>query len=1064
MTLHDWLRPHWSKCITLAIGWLGAAVALQAQNAATGTVQGRVFNPTSKSYVRNAEVRLEGTGQVAYTENDGSFQFLNVPTGEHSITVSYTGYNPAKETFTVGAGQTAVREINLTSTAESSTTTKDGVVQLQAFTVSSEREGNAKAIQAQRRDMNIITSVSSDIFGDVADGNVGEFLKYLPGVDLDYVESEPRGPRLNGQDGQYVGVSFDGMRTASADANRGGGAASRATSFEGFSITSIESIEINRTASAENDADSPAGTINMKTKRAFDRKGRLYSYNFSASLNSEEFTLRKTDGPRDKQDHKWKPNWILGYDESFFNQRFGVHLGWSRSYSYTEQITESLGYNRTALSFDPRPLVIRQLDFKDGPKFIGKDSLLATADWKVTSRLVLSLNMTYSYYEGEFWNRNFTFVAANDNANATVANGRASIGGDGVTTIIADRVTTSTATGKGNTVAALNNGGGGASKLQYVRQFAPRFEYKLGSLVVDGAIALSKAKNNYESLERGFSKDEGGSDASSFIATRSGPRAWEWTIRQTSGADWFDLHSFTGGTRVTNDDRTWNTEKWTGTLNARYVVPFMERFPTILKFGGKWDEESRKNHDHGAVSNWSYFGPGGNTVRINPTLGTWENASTSGNWANVGPQYISPNPFEMGTTNTFAGGGIYNIKGQLGMAPRPSRNEMSNLYHEHPELFVNVTTPENFFTSYINNERNFRQTITAGYSQLDIRLTPKLQFRTGLRMEQTKNALTEYDPLTRAQVAAAGYAVNAPGTNNGRAVTIPGLQYQYMSQPRVTRYSQYHNWFPSALVKYQILPNFEWQAGINKGIGRPAIDDLTGLWTVNESNQTVTAPNPNLQPEKHQNMQSRLAYYFGGRSPGQVSIAASRNEATNFVTAQTYSADEFGVEDPDFAAYRFVTKRNNDSLTRTKSMSLAYSQTLGFLPGEYLRGLNIGGTYDRVYTSSNVRRLNVAPHRVTGRVGYAYRRFNGSVGVIWIDDKPNDATYGRFFGSFTKFDLTLNFTLTRYASLYVQGRNITNVKDEWYESPPGSEEGRHAYLRGMEEYGANWVFGIKGTF
>jgi len=44
---------------------------------------------------------------------------------------------------------------------------------------------------AQRRDMNIVTTTSADMFGDVTDGNVGEFLKYLPGVDLDYVESEP---------------------------------------------------------------------------------------------------------------------------------------------------------------------------------------------------------------------------------------------------------------------------------------------------------------------------------------------------------------------------------------------------------------------------------------------------------------------------------------------------------------------------------------------------------------------------------------------------------------------------------------------------------------------------------------------------------------------------------------------------------------------------------------------------------------------------------------------------------------------------------------------------------
>src|SRR5436305_1956099 len=149
-------------------------------------------------------------------------------------------------------GQTTVGEINLTSAASPSAASgADGsVVKLEAFTVSSEREGNAKAIMQQRRNMNITTSVSSDIFGDVTDGNVGEFLKYLPGVDLDYVESETRGPRLGGMDAQYVGVSFDGVKLASADANRTGDLGP-ATSFEAFSISSIESIEINRTASAD---------------------------------------------------------------------------------------------------------------------------------------------------------------------------------------------------------------------------------------------------------------------------------------------------------------------------------------------------------------------------------------------------------------------------------------------------------------------------------------------------------------------------------------------------------------------------------------------------------------------------------------------------------------------------------------------------------------------------------------------------------------------------------------------------------------------------------------------
>src|SRR5687767_2783621 len=88
---------------------LAAALALMAAPFAnaqtspigTGTVQGRVYNPVSKEYVRNAEVRLQDTNQVTFTESDGSFRFDNVPAGIASLAVTYTGYNTVKESFTV---------------------------------------------------------------------------------------------------------------------------------------------------------------------------------------------------------------------------------------------------------------------------------------------------------------------------------------------------------------------------------------------------------------------------------------------------------------------------------------------------------------------------------------------------------------------------------------------------------------------------------------------------------------------------------------------------------------------------------------------------------------------------------------------------------------------------------------------------------------------------------------------------------------------------------------------------------------------------------------------------
>lgn len=1069
----------WRLCPLYVFSLLVALVAtapLQAQSASTGVVRGSVYNPSTKEYVRNAEVRLDGTNQVAFTENDGSFQFAGVAPGQASITVAYSGYTTAKETFTVTAGETAVREINLSSTATApAATQKDGVLQMDAYSVQTAREGNAKAVMAQRRDMNIITSVSSDVFGEMTDGNVGEFLKYLPGVDLDYVESEPRGPRLGGMDGQYVGVSFDGVRSASADANRGGGSSSRATSFEGFAITSVDSVEINRTASPENDADSPAGTVNMKTKRAFDRKGRTFTYLYALNFNGEEFSFKKQpgieDGANKYTNYKWAPNWQMSYAESFFNKKFGILMSASHSNQYTEQAAITMSYNRGSAT-DARPMVLRDINFGDGPKMIIKDALLLTADWRVTPQLTLSANLIYSYFEGHFQNRNFDFLAANDNTN--VDNGRNTVGGDGVLTVIGMR-DLSAATGQAgaingvvqnNNTSRLDNGGGGAAKLAYNRQFVPRFEYKIGGWVIDGSLAFSRAVNNYESIERGFANNEGGGVPSGWIATRPNAQSWEWSIRQTTGNDWYDMRSFVntntrdGGTRINNDDRTWITEKWTGALNARWVLPFLQRFPTVVKFGGKWDEETRINRTDTPLNIWSYNGPGGNTTTVNPNTGA--NVINSwGNWANVGSDYISKFPFDMGTTNGLT---MFNLAGKQGMAPRASRFEMANLFHAHPELWTNTSTPEDFYTANYANARHFQQTINAGYAQADMRITSKLQIRFGARAEQTKNALREFDPLTRPQLLALGVPLNPTSTNAGRPLTVAGMKTMFETNPRITRKSDYTDFFPSLVAKYLILPNLEWQAGVNKGISRPGIDNLTGLWVLNDNVNppTVSAPNPTLQPEHHKVYQTRVAYYFGTRSPGQVSAAYIQDEATNFIVNNDYTADQFGVTDPDFSNYVFRSTTNTVGLQRYKNLDLNYTQTLGFLPSEYLRGINVSATYSRSY--ANQRRQGLAPHRVTTRLGYSYKRFSGSIGAIWVDNRPNGSVYGRYWGAMTKFDASVNLRLTKYATLYVQARNPTNQKDLYYESPPGVQEGKQGYLRQAEEYGDNWVFGLKGTF
>ncbi len=58
------LRSLWIALVSFLFA-LGAGAS--AQTAATGRVTGRIFNPATGEYMRNAEIRLDGSERIAYS-------------------------------------------------------------------------------------------------------------------------------------------------------------------------------------------------------------------------------------------------------------------------------------------------------------------------------------------------------------------------------------------------------------------------------------------------------------------------------------------------------------------------------------------------------------------------------------------------------------------------------------------------------------------------------------------------------------------------------------------------------------------------------------------------------------------------------------------------------------------------------------------------------------------------------------------------------------------------------------------------------------------------------------
>lgn len=1001
----------------------------------TGAITGRVLNSTTKEYVRDAEVRVQGSDISDNTEAGGYFHLSRVPAGTVTITVSYTGYQTVSSTVLVPAGGTVTQEIEISSGLAGGVG-GDEVVQLAGFTVSADRTGNAKALQRQRASMQMSRAISSDAFGDVTEGNVGEFLKYLPGVELEYVEADTRGPRLGGMASAYTSVTLDGRSIASADAftqyvafeNAGAGSANRSFGFDAISINSIESIEINRVTSAAMDANAPAGNIDLKTKRAFDMKGRRISANVSTVMNSEELTFGKTRGPNDSFGRKYKLNYDLSYSDVFFGDRLGILIGVSESNLYNEQYRIDHTYNRTPTATDPRPQVLTQILLKDGPKWTERFTTTFTGDFRATENLTLSLNVIFNAYDARFYNRQVTMQASANNTGATT--GRQLVSGDGVLTF----GTTPTSTAGSRQVVY---GGGNGLKFTNTITIGPSFEYRWKDFVIDGAYQISHSRNDYDNLAHGSVANSPVNNLTNvgFTATRSSADSADWKFTQTGGADWANLANLTNP-RISDDNRQATSDLTIGELNARYQLPV--KLPTFLQVGGKVTDDSRVASNTNTYDVWRYVGPGG---------------GATGNFAGY------PSPFTLFGPGNQVGVKFSSISG-AGSPAFPDRDALGRLFATNPEYFARgeslgiITVPQYEQGRYLNVPTyDLTESVTAGYVMANTKVS-KLHLQGGFRYEKTDLESLEQTPRSNGEVAAAGYPVDAAGN----PTTWAGVDYRYASQPRVLRRSSYDDLFPSMTAKYTVLPNLLADIGWGKTIKRPDLGKLSGTQVINDVAETITTPNPNLRPERAQKLASSLSYFFGRNSSNNVQIVASQTKVRDLQLEDRLTALEYGNTDPTYDAYEFVSFSNIGNPVTFRSMEYSYLQYLNFLPS-FLQGTSINASYTRTYASQRVQ--GVVPHAIKGGITYGYKRLRIALNAVFRDDTPwFQGRSDRYLIANVKYDLSGSIRLTERISFYFSGRNIFEEPHSIYETSAGNPD----VLFRLENYGTNWSFGLKGTF
>jgi TonB-dependent receptor len=230
------------------------------------TIEGRVLDILTDSFLEGAQVRVLETGYEVVTGRGGNFRIANLDPGSYTLQARFIGFPSQLQVVDIAADG-AVEQIVLGMGDPE-------VVQLDAFVVSAGLLGQAKAQSIQRYSDNLRNILSSDGFGEFVDRNAAEAMQRVVGVAVEDSQGEGRFVLIRGADRNLSTVAIDGVQVATPE--EGG----RSTGLNLIAIEQLESIDITKTWLPNQPANFIGGAVNLVTRSALDRDGRFGSIGF----------------------------------------------------------------------------------------------------------------------------------------------------------------------------------------------------------------------------------------------------------------------------------------------------------------------------------------------------------------------------------------------------------------------------------------------------------------------------------------------------------------------------------------------------------------------------------------------------------------------------------------------------------------------------------------------------------------------------------------------------------------------------------------------------------------
>jgi TonB-dependent receptor len=1013
-----------------------------------GAVQGTVSNAASGSPLGRAKVTIRGTAQEALTDDDGRFYLRGAPAKDIELEVSYLGFASQTSRVTVPPGGQVARDFQLSREGTDRRGTEDQPIVLDKFEVVAEQtmSGQAVAMNEQRHAANIKNVVSFDELGDRGQENIGDYVRFLPGVTILDDGENPGRIALGGFPAEMSNIQIDGVDVAATGI---GATSSRTASLQDVPILNIERVEVSKVPTPDLPASGLGGSMNLIAKTGTGIKRPVGRYQIYMNFNNVD-GLGFDGGsqqPHDRASPRHKePSFSLSYAFPV-GKRLAVSLGVSRSWRQrpTDDTPSEVAFwnlKDTYLATGaPKDFALAITQWRQEASISRTENVQLGVDWKLAKNDTLSLQVQQRAVLDK---KAMSFFTSRINANYDA------IGN-------ADYTESRGTTGRFE-MGTLNPSNFDATT--DTRMLSLKYQHRGPVWNIDAQASQSAADRERSSIGKGYFngvlanalnvkiRGDGIGKGSSI-----GPETY--TITRTNGTllDPYNANNYTLGT-ANEEYAMYQTDLTAGRLNVSRAIGRN----LTLKIGGAFNRLDKD--DTRPVKNYTFVGRAAGQTAVSLYDLVDESIDVKVNGSPV--RWISP------------------VKAY-------------DLFVQHPEYFTLNTT---HIQNRAQNSKRMLEDILAGYFRFDLRLlSGRLNFTGGARYEKTdlKGWSMKRDNFAIYQRDAAG---NFLRTNTGALIPITNnaeARLRLINQERANFESQgYDGLYPSLNANYAFTENLVARAAYARTLGRPDVQYVVAGITVpvpTDTNattaRTIVVGNPGLEPWTADSFHLSLdSYHLKG---GFGSVGVYRKKVSNFfaqrgqpTTAATLEA--YGIPEGDIEymlADNYVLRRwENVGDATLDGIELSYRQDLLFVPSwlklvqawvNYTH-LKVGGPNAEDFVGfspdSLTAGLNYIRPRFSVRLTCAYQAETKRAEVVVV---PGTSVAGfiplstyEYQAASTRYGISAEYALTKKFALYVNWDDVFAKDRLVYRRAPDTPAFAQAYQRYVTP--SYIVIGVKGSF